>query len=134
MLHLPTDVRPDPRVGDRQRACGADDCQRRRRAQTQSCWRSRNPSYQMSYRLERRSAAVAAAERQGERDAGKPAELPPALRLPAELRSIPWDLAKTRLGFAGAELLAIVAITLVRLVHQVRAGPRGDMDNEPKDE
>jgi hypothetical protein len=89
----------------------------------------------MSYRLERRVAAAATVvEREGTKRSDRPPESPPALRVPAELTSVPWDLAKARLGFAGAELLTVVAITLVRLVHQVRAGPRGRVDNESKDE
>jgi len=105
--------RPDPRVGERQRACGDAHCQRQRRAQSQASWRSRNPSYQKSYRTQRRAALAEAAER-GETDP------PPPLRLPAELTAFPWDLAKVTLGFAGAEILTLLAVLTVRLVHEVK--------------
>ncbi len=106
--------RPDPRVGDRQRACGKEHCQRRRRAQTQTSWRSRNPAYQASYRLQKRAADSVAAER------GEQASPPAPLRLPPDLTTFPWDVAETVLGFAGADLLAILAILLVRLVNEVK--------------
>lgn len=118
---------PDPRVGARQHACREKHCQRQRRAHTQASWRSRNPSYHADDRLKRRAAtaaAAAAAERSGERD-GDPARDPPAcppaaLRVPAVLASFPWDFAYTTLGFAGADLLASLALLLVRVVNVVK--------------
>lgn len=104
--------RPDPRVGERQRACAEEHCQRQRRAQTQRSWRSRNRSYQACYRLQKRAANAVAAER------GEPSSPVPALRLPPGLTTFPWDLAKTALGFTGADLLAMLAILLVRLVNE----------------
>lgn len=106
--------RPDPRVGDRQRACAEEHCQRQRRAQTQTSWRSRNRSYQAYYRLQKRAADAVASER------GEQAAPPPPLRLPPDLTTFPWDLAKTALGFAGADLLAMLAILLVRVVNEVK--------------
>jgi len=38
-------LRPDNRVGDRQRACGEPDCQKALRQRTQASWRARNPGY-----------------------------------------------------------------------------------------
>lgn len=64
--------------------------------------------------------AAAAAERGGERD-GDPARDPPApLRVPASLASFPWDFAYAELGFAGADLLASLALLLVRVVNVVK--------------
>jgi hypothetical protein len=111
--------RPDPRVGDRQRACSSKDCQCRRRARTQADWRSRNASYQADYRLKKRATKAAAAER-GEKADDRPITPPPPLRLAPELTSFPWDHARTELGFAGAELMATLALTLVRLVKDMR--------------
>jgi hypothetical protein len=105
--------RPDPRVGERQRACGDTHCQRQRRAQSQASWRFRNPSYQKSYRTQRRAACAEAAER----DETEP---PPPLRLPPELTAFPWDLAQATLGFTGAEILTLLAVLMVRLVNEVK--------------
>ena len=115
--------RPDPRVGDRQNACGRDECQRQRRAKTQANWRSGNPSYQSGYRLKRRSAQADAATQRGTRadecPVG-PVGPPLALRLPPALRAFPFDLAEAELGFAGADLLATLAMLVVRLVKEVK--------------
>ena len=46
---------PDPRVGDRQRACGKEDCQQARRQKTQASWRARNPGYATAHRLTQRN-------------------------------------------------------------------------------
>lgn len=35
--------RPDPRVGSKQKACSAEECQRRRHAAAHASWRERNP-------------------------------------------------------------------------------------------
>ena len=114
--------RPDPRVGDRQYACGEERCQQQRRAKTQASWRSRNPSYQSGYRLKRRSAnaTAAAAARGGKRVGDRPVDPPSPLRLPPDLTPFPWDLAETELGFAGADLLANLAMLVVRLVKAVK--------------
>ena len=109
--------RPDARVGDRQRACRAEACQRRRRQQTQLSWRSRNPSYPIAYRLTKRAAAAAACD---ESLFDGQADLPPPLRLPEELTSFPWDLAQAHLGFAGADLLAVLALVLVGMAREVK--------------
>jgi len=37
--------RPDPRVGARQKACGAMECQRRRKGESQRRWLEANPGY-----------------------------------------------------------------------------------------
>lgn len=122
--------RPDPRVGDRQFVCGKEGCQQKRRAKTQASWRSRNLSYQSGYRLKKRSAeaaaaaaeraAAAAAERGGGRAGRRQIDSPPPLRLPLDLTSFPWDLAKAELGFAGADLLAVLAMLVVRLAKDLK--------------
>lgn len=48
--------RPDPRVGDRQRACHKPECQAARRQKTQAQWRLRNPGYAVAYRIQQRGA------------------------------------------------------------------------------
>jgi hypothetical protein len=62
--------RPDPRVGDRQRACSKPECLTARRQKTQPSWRSRNAGYALAWRIDRRAAQT------------QPPEL---LRLPAPL-------------------------------------------------
>lgn len=112
--------RPDPRVGDRQRACGEVGCQRHRRSRTQASWRSRNPAYQCAYRLEKRAATDEAAARDRAKGADRPVDPPPLLRVPAALAPFPWDFARAKLGLAGADLLATLALRLVRRVPAVK--------------
>ena len=106
--------RPDSRVGERQRACGRESCQRQRRRETQARWRAGNPTYQKSYRLKRR-AAVARSARAGELESdGTPVEAPEPLWVPAVLRSIPWQEAQSELGAVTTDLVAMVALLLWR--------------------
>lgn len=42
------------------------------------------------------------------------------MRLPRDLRSFPWDQAEAELGFAGADLLAMLAMLLVRQVKKAK--------------
>lgn len=97
-------------------------CQRQRRAATQASWRFRNPSYQSGYRLKRRSVRAGTSTTQGgeSRSVERPVEPPPRLRLPRDLRAYPWDLAAAELGFAGADLLALLAMLVVRRVKAVK--------------
>lgn len=75
----------------------------------------------MAYRLAKRAATAAAAG--GEPSGAEPGEsdLPPPLRLPRELTAFPWDLVRARWGFAGADLLSVLALVLWRVVGEVKA-------------
>src|SRR5437667_3737258 len=90
--------RQDPRVGDRQHACGKPECQAARRKKTQADWRARNPEYATGYRIQHRSAR----------------EQPPeALRLPAPLNQLPWDIAKDEFGPKGADFIGAMGTLLL---------------------
>src|SRR5580704_5541091 len=81
--------RPDPRVGDRQRACSTADCQTKRRGRQQAEWRARNPEYDSARRLAAK--------------AGPPQPDPPVM--PPPLKRLPWDVAQTQFGVQGTEFL-----------------------------
>jgi len=91
--------RPDPRVGERQRACDRPECQAARRQKTQASWRQRNPDYAIAWRLDRRKAQ---------------AEAPEPLRLPPPLPRLPWDLAKDEFGVQGADFLGVMSALILR--------------------
>ena len=92
--------RPDPRVGDRQHACGKPECQTTRRRKTQASWRGRNPGYSIAYRIDHRSAPT------------QPA--PEVLRVPAPLNQLPWEFAKDQFGPQRVDFIAVLAALLVR--------------------
>src|SRR5215471_8936517 len=91
--------RPYPRVGARQRACGKPDCQAARRKKTQARWRAKNPDYAAGYRLQRRNSQE---------------RTPEALRVPAPLNRLPWDLAKDEIGGKATDFLGVMSALLVR--------------------
>jgi hypothetical protein len=91
--------RPDPRVGDRQRACGKPECQTTRRQKTQANWRDRNPGYAIAWRIDQRAAQP---------------EAPGPLRLPAPLAQLPWNFAKDQFGPQGADFIALMGALMVR--------------------
>lgn len=91
--------RPDPRVGARQRACGKPDCQAARRKKTQARWRAKNPDYAAGYRLQRRNSQERA---------------PEALRVPAPLNRLPWDLVKDEIGGKATDFFGVMGTLLVR--------------------
>jgi hypothetical protein len=90
---------PDPRVGGRQRACSKPDCQTARRQKTQASWRDRNPGYAIAWRIDQRGAQI---------------QPPEALRMPAPLNQLPWDVAKDQFGVQGADFIGIMGALLVR--------------------
>src|SRR5271169_850224 len=92
--------RPDPRVGNRQHACGKPECQVSRRQKTQAGWRHRNPGYAIAWRIDQRAAQTPSP--------------PEPLRLPAPLNQLPWDLAKDQFGPPGADFLGLRGALVVR--------------------
>lgn len=83
----------DLRVGPRQRACSAPECQRKRREKTQASWRERNPDYFVARRLLERASR----------------EEPPApLRMPTPLSRLPWDVAQDQFGVQGADFIGVM--------------------------
>ena len=112
---------PDPRAGDRQRACSNAVCQAARRRKTQANWRAANPGYATAYRIDQRHS--------------NPAEEPEPLRVPAPLNQLPWDLAKDQFGGKGADFIAVMS-TLLHHAAKDQSGrypidPVGDPRNNP---
>lgn len=97
--------RPDPRVGDRQRACSRPGCQAQRLAEQQARWRRRNPDYFVA----RRILAKACEER------------PEDPVLPPPLDRLPWDVAQMQFSSQGAEFLASFGRVLLRGAQMQRA-------------
>jgi len=91
--------RPDPRIGERQRACDRAECQAARRQKTQASWRRRNPDYAIAWRLDQRKAQAEGAG---------------ALRLPPPLPRLPWPLAKDQFGAQGADFLGVMGALILR--------------------
>ena len=92
--------RPDPRVGDRQHACGKPGCQISRRQKTQASWRRRNPGYAIAYRIDQRAA--------------QPQPPTEPLRLPAPLNQLPWQFAKDQFGSQRADFIGVMGALLIR--------------------
>jgi hypothetical protein len=84
---------PDARVGDRQRTCSREECQKARRAATQASWRARHPEYDQARRIQERAAAEAAGE------------VVTLSRAPRPLDRLPWDFAQDQFKVEGAEFL-----------------------------
>jgi hypothetical protein len=91
---------PDPRVGDRQRACGKVECQTARRQKTKADWRRRNPDYAIAWRLDRRAAQTPP---------------PEPLRLPPPLEQLPWNVAKDQFSPQGADFLGVMSALILRV-------------------
>lgn len=63
---------------------------------------------------------MAAAAELGVESCRAPPSEPPPLRLPAVLSPFPWDLARAELGFAGTDLLALLAHLLARVASETK--------------
>jgi hypothetical protein len=90
---------PDPRVGDRQRACGKPECQTARRQKTQANWRKRNPDYTIAWRLDQRATQTPS---------------PEPLHLPPPLEQLPWNFAKDQFSPQGADFLGVMSALILR--------------------
>ena len=88
---------PEPRVRNRQHACGKPECQASRRRKTQASWRRRNRGYALARRIDQRAA--------------QPSE---PLRMPAPLNQLPWDVAKDQFGPQGTDFIAVMSALIIR--------------------
>ena len=102
--------RPDPRVGERQRSCTSEVCQKERRARTQASWREAHPDYFIARRIEERAAA------------GRDVE---PLRVPAPLDRLPWDIAQDQFKVQGADFIAIFGRLLIGSAQDAMAAEVG---------
>jgi hypothetical protein len=95
-----------------QRVCSKEECQKKRRVETQASWRARNPEYQKTRRLYRRSVQAEAAQFALENGSATVVVAHP-LRLPPELHSLPWARAADRFGVELTDFVAMVARVLI---------------------
>jgi hypothetical protein len=91
---------PDGRLGARQRACGAAECQRARHRAADRAWHERHRDYDRGRRWQ---AAV---------DAAKAGELVAAPDRPPPLAGVPWDVAQDAISPQAVVILAGVARVL----------------------
>jgi hypothetical protein len=105
---------PDHRVGERQRACSSEACQRKRRAATQAAWRRANPDYRTRRWI-----------RERERD-----ERRECVAVPAPLDRLPWDLGQEEFDRRGADFLACFGKVVVDLVKDQRRAEVVDCTGE----
>jgi hypothetical protein len=91
---------PDARVGARQRACGAAECQRARHRAADRTWHARHRDYDRGRRWQ---GAVDAAK------AGAPVAAPDR---PPPLAGVPWDVAQDAMSPQAVVILAGVARVL----------------------
>src|SRR5512144_2787804 len=106
---------PDARVGARQRACGAEECQRARHRDADRAWHARHPDYDRGRRWQK---AVEAAK------AGAPPRTP---ERPAPLAGVPWDIAQD--AMTPEALVIIAGVARVLAVHAQDERRRQAMDS-----
>jgi hypothetical protein len=81
---------PHPRVGERQRTCGSDDCQRERHRRACAQWHEHHPDYDRESRLRERVRVEVA---RGE----------PLARDP--MAEVAWDAARDAVGMEAAVIV-----------------------------
>ena len=87
---------PDVRVGDRQRTCGAIECQRARHERVYRSWRAVNRDYDRARRWEH---ALESAKTDSK-------TAPPAANAPAPVTGVPWDVVQNEMKVEGRVILA----------------------------
>ena len=112
--------RVDPRVGERQRTCGAVACQRAWHRRTCRDWRRRHPDYDRDDRLRRRLQAHERAE----------------ARRADPLAQMDWGVAREAMGLQAAVVVEETGRVLVRWAREEMAaqglGIVGEMGRLPR--
>jgi hypothetical protein len=102
---------PDARVGDRQRTCGAADCQRARHERAYSAWRKANRDYDRGRRWQDTLEAAKA----------EPASAPPGAHPPEPVAGVPWDVVQNEMRVEGRVILAgVVRVIGVFVQNEMR--------------
>ena len=91
---------PDARVGDRQRVCSREECQRARQQCNELDWQRRHPGYFIAWRAKERASR-------------SPPDDPDPPRVPAPLTRLPWVVAQEEFGSTGADFLGSFGRLLV---------------------
>ena len=91
---------PDARVGDRQRVCSRQECQKARRRETQADWRLEHPGYFIAWRAKERAQR-------------SPPDDPEPPRVPAPMSRLPWTTAQEEFGNVGADFLGSMCRLLI---------------------
>jgi hypothetical protein len=86
--------RPHPRVGDRQRVCSAESCQKQRQRDNVAAWKKRHPEYRVAHESRVRELRAAHGE------VVDPLEMPPPLS------ELPWQVAQKQFGVQGTDFIA----------------------------
>ena len=123
--------RPDPRVGDRQKACGKPECQGKRRQRTQSRWRSRNPDYFRARWLRERSRQAEEAAEGRPASGGEARRRPAPMRARAELRTIPWDVVQDEIGVQVTDTIGLLGKVLIEAMQDQRRSQHIDSVGDP---
>jgi hypothetical protein len=89
-------------VGDRQRVCSTEACQKQRQRNNVAAWFQRNPDYPIRRRIRLRELRAAK---------GHPVD---PLELPAPLGELPWAMAQKQFGIQGADFLGYLGRLLRR--------------------
>jgi len=99
---------PDPRVGARQRTCGAAECRRQHKRGQQRRWARRNRGYWSERRLRAQAEKLAALS-------DRELEGAPGLRAPPEgLSKLPAAFVRSVLGNEGL----VIVLLLARVQHR----------------
>jgi hypothetical protein len=97
---------PDPRIGARQRTCGAEQCQRKRRAESNRRWRKLNPTYDAGRRLQSKLDAnqeeICAAQ-------SKRKKAPESAPDPGKRLQVAWDVLQAEIGAKPTVILQEIA-------------------------
>jgi len=88
---------PDPRVGDRQRACQRPECQKARKAKSQARWLAINPDYFVKYRIRQRNKG----------------DTPDPPRVPAPLLRVPWAELQDEIAGKATDIVAQITKVLI---------------------
>lgn len=97
---------PHARIGDRQRTCGAEECQRARHRKKDRAWHARHPDYDRGRRWQKAQQETAAATKAG--------SAPRYPVRPPPLSGVPWDIAQDAMSPQALVIVAGVAEVLVR--------------------
>ena len=120
---------PNPRLGDRQKTCGAEECQRRRHTDKCAQWNRQNRTYFKEIHLKKRLQSKAGSDDQSALPFSPPVRANLTPKGPSPLH-LPMDVIQEEIGVQQSVIIEYIVRVLLRAVQEVIRPQPTDIVND----
>ena len=120
---------PNPRLGDRQKTCGAEECQRRRHTDKCAQWNRQNRTYFKEIHLKKRLQSQSSSDAQNAPPSSPPARANRPQKGPPPLH-LPLRIIQEEIGVQQSVIIEYIVRVLQRAVQEAIGPQHSDIVDE----